>query len=108
MRIRFGQGPGTRHGPWDFCHLSTMCVKGSCAEKAYQMLKARSRSTALPSGRYLLGKIRSMRYDWMKMHCNHALRRSVLRARRRGMLRRPVNVVTNFHKIGRYEAVKLL
>ncbi len=73
MRIRFGQGPGTRLGPWDFfCHLATMCMNGTCAEKAYQTAKARSCSTALPSGRWLPGKIRSVCYDWMNMRCDHA------------------------------------
>ena len=100
MRIRFGQGSNARYGPWDFFHhLSTMCMNGSCAEKAYQKAKARSRSMPLPSGRWLLGKIRSVRYDWMNIRCDRALWRSVLHARRRGMLRRPVDVAIYFHKI---------
>ncbi len=107
MRIRFGQGPNARYGPWDFFHhLSTMCMNGSCAEMAYQKAKARSRSIPLPSGRWLLGKIRSVRYDWMNIRCDRVLRRSVLHARRRGMLRRPVDVAIDFHKIGRYDKIK--
>lgn len=107
MKIKFGQGANARYGPWDmFCHLTTMCMKGSCAEKAYQTAKARSRSMTLPSGRWLLGKIRSVRYDWMNVRCDETIMRTVRQARRRGMLRRPVNVAIDFHKIGRYDRVK--
>ena len=105
--IRFGQGANTRYGPWDmFCHLATMCMRGSCAEKAYQTAKARSHSMPLPSGRWLLGKIRSIRYDWMNARCDEAIMRTVWQARKRGMLRRPVNVAVDFHKIGRYDRIK--
>ena len=81
-------------------------MNGSCAEKAYQTAKARSRSTALPPGRWLLGKIQSVRYDWMNIRCDRAIRRSVLHARRWGMLRHPVNVAVDFHRIGRYDKIK--
>ena len=107
MKIKFGHGVNSRYGPWNmFCHLATMCMRGSCAEKAYQTAKARSRSMALPSGRWLLGKIRSVRYDWMNVRCDETIMRTVRQARRRGMLRRPVNVAIDFHKIGRYDRIK--
>ena len=57
----------------------------------------------LPSGRWTLGKIRSVPEDGMLTRCDRMIRRSVKRLRRHGLLRKPVCLAIDFHDICRYD-----
>ena len=104
--IRFNTGPNARYGPWDFfCHLTTMCMGRSCANGASETSGARPRALTLPSGRWLLDRIKTMPPDRVLSGCDSAIRRSVLRARRMGMLRGPVHAAIDLHCMGRYDRV---
>ena len=91
-------------GPHDlFRHLVTMCTDRSCAEGAYQDSRDDPEHLRLPSGRWLLNRIKSVRYDWMLKRCDLAFMRLVRRMRSQGMLRGAVDVAIDFHNIGRYD-----
>ena len=53
----------------------------------------------LPSGSWLLKKLGSVRHDYMLKRSRIMLRRTVLHAKRHGMLRRPVTVMIDEHDI---------
>ena len=104
LRIEFGKGGNAMFGPHDlFRHLVTMCTDRSCAEGAYQDSRDDPEHLHLPSGRWLLNRIKSVRYDWMLKRCDLAFMRLVRRMRSQGMLRGAVDVAIDFHNIGRYD-----
>ena len=99
-----------------FYHLVLMCGGRASAEAVYQDKRQEESDSEgaagrrggagqrlVPSAKWTLKKIRGVRRDRMLIRCGHAVRRSVRQMRQRGMLRRPVDVAINMHKIGRYD-----
>ena len=60
----------------------------------------------LPSRRWLFRLLGAMRYDLMLKRCRVMIRRTVLHAKRHGMLRHPVNVAIDEHDIPLHEKCK--
>lgn len=75
----------------------------SCTNGASETSGARFRALTLPSGRWLLDRIKTMPPDGILSGCDNGIRRSVLRARRVGMLRRPVHAAIDLRYMGRYD-----
>ena len=104
LRIEFGKEGNAMFGPHDLCrHLVTMCTNRSCAEGAYQDSRDDLEHLHIPGGRWLLSRIKSVRYDWMLKRCDLAFMRLVRQMRSQGMLRGAVDVAIDFHNIGRYD-----
>ena len=81
--------------------LVAMCCDGkenSTAEHQYQASLG-SGGVRLPSRSWLYKKLGGVRNDYMLKRCQRMLRRSVLRAKRHGMLRHPVIVAIDEHDI---------
>ena len=81
--------------------LVAMCCDGkenATAEHQYQASRG-SGGVRLPSRSWLLKKLGEVRSDYMLKRCQRMLRRSVLRAKRHGMLRHPVIVAIDEHDI---------
>ena len=81
--------------------LVAMCYDGkenATAEHQYQASLG-SGGVRLPSRSWLLKKLGEVRSDYMLKRCQRMLRRSVLRAKRHGMLRHPVIVAIDEHDI---------
>ena len=86
-----------------FRHLVAMRGKHGYAEGASNVQDVDGHGPPLPSGRWALGKIRSVPEDEMLARCIRMIRRSVKRMRRRGMFRKPVDIAIDFHDVGRYD-----
>ena len=56
----------------------------------------------LPSRSRVFDVLMESRHDHMLIRCKHMIRRSVLQARRNGMLRKPVDVSVDMHDIPFY------
>ena len=86
-----------------FRHLVAMRGKHGYAEGASHAEDVDRGSPPLPSGRWTLGRIRSIPEDAMLARCSHMIARSVRRLKRHGLLREPVDVAIDFHDICRYD-----
>lgn len=71
----------------------------SSAEAQYQRSRALKDIKRLPSRRRMLDIIRGVRRDYMLSRCGKMVTRSMVLARRRGMLRHPVDVAIDEHDI---------
>ena len=86
-----------------FRHLVAMRGKHGYAESASYTEDVDRSSLPLPSGRWTLGKIRSIPEDVMLAGCTQMIARSVRRLKRHGLLRESVDIVIDFHDICRYD-----
>ena len=120
LKIPFSKRCNAMYGPENlFYHLALMCEGRTSAECVYQNKlqdehkpqdrekrkgrRGKAERRFVPCAKWMLGKIRGVRDDWVLIRCGHMIRRSVARMRCRGMLRRPVDMAIDMHKIGRYD-----
>lgn len=120
LKIPFSKRCNAMYGPENFFyHLALMCEGRTSAECVYQNKlqdehkpqggkkgkgrRGKAERRLVPCAKWTLGKIRGVRYDRMLIRCGHMIRCSVAQMRRRGMLRGPVDVAIDMHKIGRYD-----
>ena len=102
LGVAFSDSPRAVYGLPD---MYRMLVSMSCgskesatAEGQYEESKDPGR-VRLPSRSWLLKKLGEVRHDHTLKRCRRMLRRTVLHAKRRGMLRRPVVVAIDEHDI---------
>ena len=70
----------------------------------YVLIKdAKNRRKRIPCGKWMLGVIKQVRYDYMLTRCLKMADRTVMRMKRHGMLRVPVDVAIDKHTIPRYD-----
>ena len=86
-----------------FRHMVAMRGKHGYAEGSSHAEDVDRGSPRLPSGRWALGKIRSISEDAVLAGCSRMIARSVKRLRRHGLLRGPVDVAMDFHDVCRYD-----
>ena len=104
VKIKFSGRYNAMYGQKDlFRHLVAMRGKHGYAEGASNTEDVDRGSPPLPSGRWTLGKIRSIPEDVMLARCSQMIVRSVKRLRRHGLLRKPVDIAIDFHDICRYD-----
>ena len=104
IRIKFSGRHNAMYGRKDlFRHLVAMRGKHGYAEGSSHAEDVDRSSPPLPSGRWTLGKIRSIPEDAMLVRCTHMIARSVRRLKRHGLLREPVDIAIDFHDICRYD-----
>ena len=102
--IKFSTRYNALYGPKDFFrHLVAMRGKHGYAEGSSRAEDIDPNSPNLPSGRWTLGKIRSIPEDKMLIRCGQMITRSIKRLRHHGLLRKPVDVAIDFHNICRYD-----
>ena len=102
--IIFSDRYNARYGQQDlFRHLAAMRGRHGYAEGTSNVEDVDGSTPPLPSGRWTLGKIRSVPEDRMLARCDQMIRRAVKRLRRHGLLRKPVELAIDFHDICRYD-----
>ena len=109
LGMKFSKKPNARYGlPDMYRMLLAMCSREggeSSAEGQYQRGRLLECAPDLPSRRRMLDIIKSVRRDYMLTRCRDMATRSMARARRHGMLRRPVDVSIDMHDIPFYARV---
>ena len=87
--------------------LSVCCREGneSSVSAQYERSKRIRGAPNLPSRQWAYDIIREVRYDFMLKRCRDMITRSMVKARRHGMLRRPVDVSIDYHDIPFYAKV---
>ncbi len=80
-----------------FRHLVAMRGKHRYAEGTSHVEDVDRSNPSLPSGRWTLGKIRSVPEDRMLARYDRMITRSVKRLRCHGLLRKPVDLAIDFH-----------
>ena len=104
VRIKFSGRHNAMYGRKDPSrHLVAMRGKHVYAEGSSHTEDVDRSSPPLPSGRWTLGKIRSILEDAMLAGCTQMIARSVRRLKRHGLLREPVDIAIDFHDICRYD-----
>ena len=66
---------------------------------------AKSLRRRIPCGKWMLGVIKQVRYDYMLTRCLRMADRTVMMMKRYGMLRMPVDVAIDKHPIPRYDKI---
>ena len=109
LMLPFSGAPNAVYGLPDMYRLllSACSREGgeSSAEAQYQRSRALKDIKRLPSRRRMLDIIKGVRRDHMLSRCRDMVTRSMVRARRHGMLRRPVDVAIDEHDIPSYARV---
>ena len=104
IRIKFSDRHNAMYDQKDlFRHLVAMRGKHGYAEGASHTEDVDRSSPPLPTGRWTLGKIRSIPEDAMLARCAQMIARSVRRLKRHGLLREPVDIAIDFHDVCRYD-----
>ena len=87
--------------------LSVCCREGneSSVSAQYERSKRIRGAPNLPSRQWAYDIIRGVRYDFMLKRCRDMITRSMVKARRHGMLRHPVDVSIDYHDIPFYAKV---
>ena len=112
--IPFSKKPNARYGPAVF-HAIMMgatalgvSIFGYTAAtrrwKAASYMLARGHRES-PCGKWMLDVIKQVRYDYMLTRCLKMADRTVMRMKRHGMLRMPVDVAIDKHTIPRYDKI---
>ena len=102
--IKFSDKHNAMYGQKDlFRHLVAMRGKHGYAVGSSHVEDVDKSGKPLPSGRWTLGKIRSIPEDVMLACCSRMIARSVKRLRRHGLLRGPVDIAIDFHDVCRYD-----
>ena len=109
LKLQFSDGHNALYGYNDFlARLFDMCRNCQYAETAYNSRfigDMKKKSKRIPSGRWVLDKIKQVRYDYTLIRCLRMTERTVGMMRRHGMLRTPVDVAIDKHLIPRYDRV---
>ncbi len=102
LQIKFSDRYNALYGPVNFFER----VFGMCRHTEYAETACSSDpdgGTGIPTGRWLLGRIRHIRYDHMLKRCQAVTDRTVRRMRRHGMFREPVDIAIDKHLVCRYD-----
>ena len=109
LGLPFSGSPNAVYGLPDMYRLLlSVCSREggeSSAEAQYQRSRALKSVKRLPSRRRMLDIIKGVRRDHMLSRCSRMVTRSMLQARRHGMLRRPIDVAIDEHDIPSYAKV---
>lgn len=109
LMLPFSGAPNAVYGLPDMYRLLlSVCSReggGSSAEAQYQRSRTLKGAKRLPSRRRMLDIIKGVRRDHMLSRCSRMVTRSMVRARRHGMLRHPVDVAIDEHDIPSYARV---
>ena len=109
LGLAFSEAPNARYGlPDMYRMLLSMCSREggeSSAEGQYQRGRLLECAARLPSRTRMLDIIKSVRHDYMVRRCRNMVTRSMVRARRHGVLRHPVDVSIDMHDIPFYSRV---
>ena len=107
LKIQFSDRHNSLYGYGDFlARLFDMCRYRQYAETAYNskfIKDAKNQRKRTPCGKWMLGVIKQVRYDYMLIRCLKMVDRTVMRMKRHGMLRMPVDVAIDKHTIPRYD-----
>ena len=102
LQIKFSDRYNALYGPVHFFErLFGMCRHTEYAETAWS--SDPDGGTGIPTGRWLLDRIRHIRYDYMLKRCQAVTDRTVRRMRRHGMFREPVDIAIDKHLVCRYD-----
>ena len=103
LMLPFSGAPNAVYGLLDMCRLLlSVCSREggeSGAEAQYHRSRALKSVKRLPSRRRMLDIIKGVRRDHMLSRCSRMVTRSMLQARRRGMLQHPIDVAIDEHDI---------
>ena len=109
LMLPFSGAPNAVYGLPDMYRLLlSVCSREggeSSAEAQYQRSRALKSIKRLPSRRRMLDIIKGVRRDHMLSRCSRMVTRSMLQARRHGMLRHPIDVSIDEHDIPSYARV---
>ena len=109
LKLQFSDRHNSLYGYDDFlARLFDMCRYCQYAETAYNsrfIKDAKSRCKRIPCGKWMLGVIKQVRYDYMLTRCLKMAYRTVMMMKRYGMLRMPVDVAIDKHTIPRYDKI---
>ena len=90
------------YGPAEFFgRLFEMCKNREYAETAHSSATGGEKKT--PTSQWILGKMKTVRRDYMLKRCQKVTDRTVRWMRRRGMFRKPVDVAIDKHLVCRYD-----
>ena len=107
LKLQFSEKHNALYGYDDFlARLFDMCRHCQYAETAYnsQFIEdTKKKAKRIPCGRWMLDVIKQVRYDYMLTRCLKMVDRTVMRMRRHGMFRTPVDVAIDKHTIPRYD-----
>ena len=107
LKLQFSDKHNSLYGYNDFlARLFDMCRHGQYAETAYNsrfIKDAKNQCKRIPCGKWMLGVIKQVRYYYMLTRCLKMADRTVMRMKRHGMLRVPVDVAIDKHAIPRYD-----
>lgn len=102
LQIKFSSRYNALYKPIDFFErLFSMCRNTEYAESANSSNP--DDKTNIPTGKWVLDKIRPIRYDHMLKRCQAITDRTVRKMRRHGMLREPVDIAIDKHLVCRYD-----
>ena len=109
LMLPFSGAPNAVYGLPDMYRLLlSVCSREggeSSAEAQYQRSRTLKSVKRLPSRRRMLDIIKGVRRDHMLSRCSRMVTSSMLQARRRGMLRHPIDVSIDEHDIPSYAKV---
>ena len=107
LKIKLSSKHNAKYGLSDFCRvLLSMCSSGGGGAEANAEAQHRKSKTEdnilLPSRSWVFDMIKEIRHDFMLTRSKTMITRTVMHAKRRGMLRRPVDVSIDMHDIPFY------
>ena len=109
LKLTFSSRHNASYDLSDICRvLLAVCNRDGGASSVggqYLRSKLSKGGTKLPSRSWVLGVLKESRHYHMLIRCRHMIRRSVLQARRRGMLRKSVDVSVDMRDIPFYGKV---
>ena len=107
LGIKLSSKHNAKYGLSDLCRvLLSMCSSGGGGAEANAEAQHRKSKTKgeifLPSRSWTFDMIKEIRHDFMLIRSKNMITRTVMHAKRRGMLRRPVDVSIDMHDIPFY------
>ena len=107
LKLQFSDKHNSLYGYDDFlARLFEMCRYSQYAQTAYNsrfIKDAKSQCKRILCGKWMLGVIKQVLYDYMLTRCLRMADRTVMMMKRYGMLRMPVDVAIDKHTIPRYD-----
>ena len=108
LKFKFSNGSKAKYGLDDMYRVllavcmgdgKTRSIDGQCSRRR------KDSNCKVPSRQWVFDMINGVRRDFMVTRCRHMLYRSVLQARRRGMLREAVDVSIDMHDVPCYTKI---
>ena len=102
LQIEFSTRCNAMYGPVEFFgRLFEMCKNREYAETAHSSATGDEKNT--PTAQWILGRMKTVRRDYMLKRCQKVTDRTVRQMRRHGMFRKPVDVAIDKHLVCRYD-----